>query len=67
MLYTRFLTQPVLEKTIQVGLNAKLYLESPIGHVQVNLGYTFQYIVNAGLTAGDSLNNYLSLGVVYTY
>lgn len=67
MVYTRFLTQSVLEKTFQAGLDAKLNLDTPVGHVQVNLGYTFQYIVNVNLSSADALNNYLSLGVVYTY
>ena len=67
MVYTRFLTQSVLEKSLQTGFDARLNLDTPIGHVQVSLGYTFQYIINVDLTASNALNNFLSLGVVYTY
>lgn len=67
MVYTRFLTQSVLEKSIQAGIDAKLNLDTPIGHVQVSLGYTFQYVLNVDLSSSNALNNYLSLGVVYTY
>ncbi len=65
--YTRFLTQSRLEKSIQAGVDAKLNLDTPIGHVQVSLGYTFQYVLNVDLSSSNALNNYLSLGVVYTY
>lgn len=65
--YTRFLTQSVLEKSLQAGIDAKLNLDTPVGHVQVDLGYTFQYVLNVNLTTSNALNNYLSLGVVYIY
>jgi len=65
--YTRFLTQSVLEKSLQTGIDAKINLDTPAGHVQVDLGYTLQYVLNVNLTASNALNNYLSLGVVYTY
>jgi hypothetical protein len=65
--YTRFLTQSVLEKSLQAGIDAKLNLDTPVGHVQVDLGYTLQYVLNVDLTMSNALNNYLSLGVVYTY
>ena len=67
MVYTRFLTQSVLEKSLQAGIDAKLNLDTPIGHVQVDFGYTLQYVLNVDLTTSNALNNYLSLGVVYTY
>jgi hypothetical protein len=65
--YTRFLTQSVLEKSLQAGIDAKLNLDTPVGHVQVDLGYTFQYVLNVDLTAANALKNFLSLGVTYTY
>ena len=65
--YTRFLTQSRLEKSLQAGIDAKVNLDTPVGHVQVDLGYTFQYILNVNLSSSSALNNFLSLGVVYTY
>ena len=57
----------MLEKSLQVGVDAKLNLDTPVGHVQIDLGYTLQYVLNVDLTTSNALNNYLSLGVVYTY
>jgi hypothetical protein len=71
--YDRFLTQAVLEKVFQAGFTATSYLETPIGEIEVELGYTFEYIldgtiVGTGPVSGnDSINNYLSLGVTFTY
>jgi hypothetical protein len=67
LVYTRFLTQSTLEKSVQAGIDAKLNLDTPIGHVQVSLGYTLQYILNVDLTSSNALDNFLSLGVVFTY
>lgn len=65
--YTRFLTQSVLEKSLQAGVDAKINLDTPAGHVQVDLGYTFQYVLNVNTSSSNALDNFLSLGVVYTY
>jgi hypothetical protein len=71
--YTRFLSQAVLEKVIQAGFTSTAYLETPIGEIQTTLGYTFEYIldgtvVGTGPVSGnDSINNYVSLAVTFTY
>ena len=69
MLYTRFLTQPVIEKTIQVGFDAKLYLNTPIGRVDAELAYTFEYVMNVvDAVSGNpqsgvnATNNYVTVG-----
>ena len=71
--YNRFLTQSVLEKVLQAGFTATSYLETPIGEIRVDFGYTFEYIldgtiVGTGPVSGnDATNNYVSLGVTFTY
>lgn len=70
----RFLTQPVIERIIQAGFNAKLYLDTPIGQVDAQVGYTFEYIMNvvdpssgnpqSGVSA---TNNYFSVGAGLTF
>lgn len=71
--YDRFLSQAVLEKVVQAGFTTVAYLETSVGEIQISLGYTFEYILNGtvvgiGPVAGnDATNNYLSLGVTYTY
>jgi len=64
----RFLSQSVIEKTIQTGFESKVYFSTPIGRMQVSLTYTFEYILNAGLTAGaTAINNYLGLGFAFSH
>ena len=65
--YLRFLTQSMLEKTIQTGFTTKAYLDTSIGSIELSLSYTFEYILNAGLGSGTALNNYVSLGATFTY
>jgi hypothetical protein len=66
--YTRFLTQSVLEKTFQAGLDAKWYLQTSIARIQLSLSYTFEYILNAGLSGGaTAINNYLGLGLTFSH
>lgn len=69
MLYTRFLTQPVLEQTIQAGFDAKLYLDTPIGRVDAEIAYTFEYVMNVVDAASgnpqagvNATNNYVTVG-----
>ncbi len=64
---TRFLTQSVLEKTIQTGFDAKIYHDLPFGQVQAMLSYTFEYIFNKDLTSSDELNHYIGLGLGFRY
>ncbi len=68
-LYTRFLTQPVIERTLQVGFDAKLYLDTPIGRVDAELAYTFEYVTNLVDPATgnpqsgvNATNNYVTVG-----
>ena len=71
--YLRFLSQSVLEKVFQAGFTVTSYLETPIGEIEVDLGYTFEYILDGSVvgtgpvSGNDSINNYLSLGVKFTY
>ena len=63
----RFLTQAVIEQTFQAGFNAKAYLSTPIGKVQVYADYTFEYILNkdngSGPVGGTTeVNNYFGAG-----
>jgi hypothetical protein len=64
---TRFLSQDILEKTIQAGFDAKAWYDTPIGQIQGTLSYTFEYVLNAGLTRSSDLNNYLGLGLGFRY
>jgi hypothetical protein len=64
---TRFLSQDVLEKTIQAGFDVKAWYDTPFGQLQGTLSYTFEYIMNKGLGTSDALNNYLGLGVGFRY
>jgi hypothetical protein len=64
----RFLDQSVIEKTFQAGFDSTVYIDTPIGEMQVSLTYTFQYMLDAGLIAGASaINNYFGMEVKYTY
>jgi hypothetical protein len=71
--YDRFLSQSVLEKVLQAGFTTTAYLETPIGEVKATFGYTFEYIldgtiVGVGPVSGnDAINNYVTLGVTFTY
>jgi len=70
---TRFLSQSVLEKVFQTGFDATAYLSTPVGEVQAKLSYTFEWVLDGtipgiGPVAGNnSINNYLGLGVSFTY
>ena len=71
--YNRFLTQSVLEKVLQAGFTATSYLETPIGEIRVDFGYTFEYILDGTIvgigpvSGNNATNNYVSLGVTFTY
>ncbi len=66
--YTRFLTQSVLEKTFQAGFDAIWYIDTSVGKMQASLGYTFEYILDAGLVGGaNQVNNYLSVGFTISH
>ena len=64
---TRFLSQDVLEKTIQLGFDAKAWYDTPIGQIQGMLSYTFEYIMNKDLTSSNDLNNYVGFGLGFRY
>jgi hypothetical protein len=64
---TRFLTQGILEKTIQAGFDAQAYYDTPIGQIKGSLSYTFEYILNKNLTGSDDLNSYVGLGLGFRY
>ena len=49
--YTRFLSQSVLEKVFQIGFDTTAYVETPVGDVQVNFSYTFESILNGSVLA----------------
>jgi len=64
----RFLNQAVIEKTFQLGADAAAWFTLPVGKIKVYGSCTFEYILDAGLTAGaTALNNYLSVGFFYLY
>ncbi len=61
---TPFLSQSILEKTLQLGLSA----DYRFGRVEAKLSYMYQYIWNVGLAAGVNAGNHLigiSLGYSY--
>ena len=63
-----FLTQSVLEKTFQAGFDGKWYVETSVGRLQFSLSYTFEYILDAGLSAGaTAVNNYLGIGFTFSH
>jgi len=63
-----FLSQSVIEKTIQAGFDSHAYLKTSIGKLEISLSYTFEYILDAGLVAGaTAINNYLGMEVKYSY
>jgi hypothetical protein len=64
-LYLRFLTQSVLQITMQAGFGVDFtrYIDN-LGTLNAGFGYTFEYIANDGCVSGvSSLNNYLSFNV----
>ncbi|HET6449822.1 MAG TPA: hypothetical protein VFI08_00870, partial [Spirochaetia bacterium] len=64
----RFLTQSVIEKTIQVGASGAIYLHLPVGTGKVFLEETLQYRMDAGLVRGDTaLSNFLTAGLYWQY
>jgi len=64
----RFLDQSVIEKTFQAGFDSTVYLDTPIGKMQVSLSYTFEYMLDAGLSAGaTAINDYVGIGLKYSY
>jgi hypothetical protein len=66
--YTRFLSQPVLEKTLQAGFDTRWYFDTSLGRMQLSLSYTFEYILEAGLSPGaTALNNYLGIGFTFSH
>ena len=66
-LWTRFLTQSVIEKTFQSGFDAVARINTVAGQVQASLGYTFEYSMNFDLGATNRLTNYLSVGLGLKY
>jgi hypothetical protein len=66
-LWTRFLTQVVIEKTIQSGFEAKAQLDTPFGQFDGAVSYTFEYILNYKLSSLSRLANYLGVEIGYRY
>jgi hypothetical protein len=61
-LYLRFLTQSVLQITMQAGFGVDYtrHIDN-LGTLNAGFGYTFEYIANDGCVSGaTSVNNYLS-------
>jgi hypothetical protein len=67
MVYTRFLSQAVMEKTFQVGFDVKAYVDTPIGQIQALLSYTFEYALSDTLGQNNDMNNYVTLGAGLKY
>jgi hypothetical protein len=71
--YLRFLSQSVLEKVLQAGFATTAYLETSVGEVKISFSYTFQWILDGSVSGigpeagNDSVNNYIELGVTFTY
>ena len=65
--YLRFLAQPVIEKVAQAGFDTTASFGTPVGEVQVSLSYTFEYILDAGFSTSNAINNYIGFGVSITY
>ena len=66
-LWTRFLTQTVIEKTLQAGFAAQTWFDTFVGQFSVSLAYTFEYSWNYQLGSSNRLTNYLSAGLAYKY
>ncbi len=63
-----FLDQSVIEKRLQLGADSAAYFTLPFGSIKVYGSYTFEYVLDAGLSAGaTALNNYLGVGFFYMY
>jgi hypothetical protein len=58
--YLRFLTQSNIQKVLQTGVDAKAYIDTPVGEMQVGLSYTFEYLFG-------SINNYVAARLAYQY
>jgi len=65
---SRFLTQDVIETTVQAGADTGCRFRFGRGELTARLGYTFQYVWNRDLTAGDDgMTNYISASVAFRY
>jgi hypothetical protein len=65
---TRFLSQDVLEKILQLGLDADYTLWKGWGTLKGKLGYTFERILNPGLVQGErEFNHFFALSLSYQY
>lgn len=67
--FTRFLAQPVLERTFQTGATVNLHWETSLGEIGSSISYTFQQITNLLNSVGDpesglrSRANFLSMSI----
>jgi len=66
-LWTRFLTQAVIEKTLQTGCEVSAQISTSAGLFTGTLSYTFEYSWNHDLGSTNQLTNYLSAGLGYKY
>lgn len=65
---TRFLTQEVLEQTLQVGTRLRAAVPQIPGSATVGLGITGEWVWNAGLVEGDRDRTlYVELDMAYRY
>jgi hypothetical protein len=65
---SRFLTQDVIETTLQTGVDVGCAFQFDWGKVAGRLGYTFEYVWNRDLVAGsDGPRHYINLSLGYRY
>ena len=65
---SRFLTQTVIETTVQAGVNVACDFRFDWGKLTGRLGYTFEYVWNRDLVAGaDGPRHFLGISAGYRY
>jgi hypothetical protein len=65
---SRFLTQSLLEYTLQAGIDTETILPFDWGTLLLDVGYLFEYVWNRDLVAGrDEMYSYLHLKVGYRF
>lgn len=73
MTYTRFLSQSVLEKVIQIGFDAKGYVDTPLGELQPYVSYTLELVFDGSVSGtgpvggNNAVNHYVGVGLSFTY
>jgi hypothetical protein len=67
MRWTRFLSQSMIESTLQLGASPRLRLATPFGDLSLGVSYTFQYTWNPGLVSGAAASHFLGVTARYRY